>query len=192
MTVSPEGADDRIDRLVAAALTALNADPGASMAAIAEAAGVGRATLHRHFAGRDELVLEIGTRSLGRWEASLVASGAPDLADGDADAHRAILDDLIRRYVRDADDFSFALTNPEIERIPVLADTCMRLIAMENRVFGSAQRAGVLRDDVPTEWIGHVLFGLLKSGLDAQRYGDVAPRLIPDLVVDTFFAAVGR
>lgn len=202
MSVSSESPDGRGDRIMAAALSTLNADAGASMARIAEAAGISRATLHRRFATRDDLVLEIGRQSVGRWEATLRASDVLALtgAEGDAgagaapdpDVLRAALDALVRRYVQDAQDFGFALTNPEIEQIPELAETCLRLIALETRVFVAAQRVGVLRDDQPAEWIGHVLFGLLKSGLDARRYGDVAPRTIPDLVAGTFFAAAGR
>ncbi|MSW53153.1 MAG: TetR family transcriptional regulator, partial [Actinobacteria bacterium] len=79
MNVSGGSFDARGDQIVTAALATLNADPGASMAEIAEAAGVGRATLHRRFATRDDLVLEIGHRSLGRWEATLRASGVLEL-----------------------------------------------------------------------------------------------------------------
>lgn len=194
MNVSSAGSGDRDDRLVASATATLNADAGASMAAIAEAAGVGRATLHRRFATRDDLVVALGTRAFARWEAALHDSGALALADagGDAGALRAALEDLVRRFVREAADYSFAMTHPDVERHPALADTCARLVALDVRVLTAAQRAGILRDDVPAEWIDHVLFGLLRSGLDAARYGDVAPRAIPDLVLSTFFAAVGR
>lgn len=187
------GGGSREDQLVASALVTLNADPGASMAQIATAAGVGRATLHRHFATREELVREIGERGLGRWEASLRASGLSTLeADAGADAFRAALEDLLARYVQDAEDFGFALTNPEIERHPDLRDRCLALVELESRGLAAAQRAGVLRDDVPPEWIDHVLFGLLRAGLDAHHYENVAPRLIPGLVAGSFFAAVGR
>lgn len=185
--------DGRVDQLLSAALVALNADASASMAQIATAAGVGRATLHRHFATRDDLIHEIGDRGISRWEASLRDSGAAGLAEtGDADAQRAALHDLVARYTQDAEDFGFALTNPEIQQHPDLRDRCLALIAIETRVFTAAQRAGVLRDDVPAEWIGHVLFGLLRSAIDARHYENVAPRAIPGLVHSTFFAAVGR
>ena len=194
MSVSSGGSPDRGDeRLLGAALRALNADPAATMAQIAAAAGVGRATLHRHFATRDDLVLALGGRGLDRWEASLRAGTALRVVGtDDADAHRAALEDLVRRYVVDAADYAFALTHPEIERHPDLAGTVRRLIDLETAVLASAQRVGVLRDDQPAAWLDHVLFGLLRAGLDAERYGDVAPRAIADHVVSSFLAAAGR
>lgn len=48
------------DRIVAAAGAALAADPTLSMAALAKAAGVSRATLHRHFRTRARLLEAIG------------------------------------------------------------------------------------------------------------------------------------
>ena len=180
-------------RLLAAASGALNADAAATMGQIAAAAGVGRATLHRHFATREDLVVAVGDFALDRWEATLHASGALALDPGaPAARHREVLDDLVRRFVADAGDFSFALTNPDMERHPALVERVGALIALDVRVLAAAQAAGVLRDDVPPEWLDHVLFGLLRAGLDAERYGDVAPRAIPDLVASTFFAAVGR
>ncbi|MGE4428192.1 MAG: TetR/AcrR family transcriptional regulator, partial [Solirubrobacteraceae bacterium] len=120
MTVSPL-AQEPDDPILVAALRALNADPTASMAQIAEAAGVGRATLHRHFASREVLLHEIGVHALDRWEASLRASGVVVATGGDdADVHRTALRAMVERYVGDTETFSFALTSPELEAHPDL------------------------------------------------------------------------
>lgn len=44
------------DAIVEAAFAVFSKNPSAALSDVAERAGVGRATLHRHFAGRDELV----------------------------------------------------------------------------------------------------------------------------------------
>ena len=46
-------------RLVESARAAFLADPSASLASIAKAAGVGQGTLYRHFSGREELLLAV-------------------------------------------------------------------------------------------------------------------------------------
>ena len=59
----------------------LVADPGASLAEVAEAAGIGRTTLHKHYATRDELVRAVGHRALDRCEqvvATAEETGADD------------------------------------------------------------------------------------------------------------------
>ena len=47
-------------QIVEAARTALAADPGATMATIARGAGVSRATVHRYFAARADLLVAVG------------------------------------------------------------------------------------------------------------------------------------
>ena len=74
------------DEILATAQRHLNLDPRASMAVLASAAGVGRATLHRHFASREDLLHELGTRSLDRWEAYTEAKEAMFFYTDTADA----------------------------------------------------------------------------------------------------------
>src|SRR5690349_7306737 len=103
---------DTGERILVAAQRHLNQHPTASLADLAAAADVGRATLHRYFAGRDDLLVELGGRSIDRWEQSLTEAGVEAATtSGDAEAIRTCLDDLLPRYVADSDDFGFALTD---------------------------------------------------------------------------------
>ena len=54
--------------LLDVAAAVLVADPAASLAEVAEAAGIGRTTLHKHYATRDDLVRAVGHRAIDLWE----------------------------------------------------------------------------------------------------------------------------
>ncbi|MCH1866060.1 TetR/AcrR family transcriptional regulator [Nocardioides sp. CFH 31398] len=180
------------EQVLDAALRTLNADPTASLATIAEAAGVGRATLHRHFPGRDDLVRELGDRSLDRWEQTQDASGMADaIADGGAEAVTACLHSMFPRLVVDAEDHGFALTDSFLVCDPELA---ARTAALEEREVGlwrTAQAAGVVRPELPARWYLHAGYGLLVAARDALRAGDVARRDVADLVLDTLLHGIG-
>lgn len=179
------------DTVLGAAQRLLTTDPTASMAQIAAAAGVGRATVHRHFASREELLHEIGRRSLDTWAASL-ASVADAAASGDPTRIRAALEDLLAQFVADAEAAGIALTDPTVINEPGLRARAEVLFAEEVALYAAAQEAGVLRADVPARWLGHTVYGLLVSVRDALVAGDVARRDAVDLVRSTFFEGAAR
>lgn len=180
------------DEILASAQRHLNVDPRASMAVLAAAAGVGRATLHRHFASREDLLHELGTRSLDRWEASLDGADAHGAAgSGDAARIEACLRDLLGRYLADSDDFGFALTDAFLTSAADLLARSDGLFDREVELYVAAQTTGVLRDDLPPRWLGHAVYGLLVAAREAMRDGDVARRDLDETVVSTFFTGGG-
>lgn len=175
------------DTVLAAAQRLLTTEPTASMAQIAAAAGVGRATVHRHFATREDLLREIGSRSLDAWEEIL---GEVDVegavASGDAARIRVAMDDMIGRYVADSEEFGIALTDSTVINDPALKARADALFTREVALYAAAQAAGVLRADVPARWLGHSVYGLLIAVRDALVAGDIARRDAIELVRSTF------
>jgi AcrR family transcriptional regulator len=179
------------DSILAAAMRCLNADPRASMADLATAAGVGRATLHRHFSSRDDLLQELGTRSLDQWEQSMRDAGAPDaVASGDPARIEACLRDLIGRYLDDHDTFGFALTDPYCTSAPDLSERTEQLALRESELLAAGQRAGLLRSDLPARFLSSAIYGLLVGARDALRSGRIARRDLEQYVVVTFLEGV--
>ncbi|KRC46257.1 MULTISPECIES: TetR/AcrR family transcriptional regulator [unclassified Nocardioides] len=175
------------DTVLAAAQRLLTTDPTASMAQIATAAGVGRATVHRHFASREDLLREIGGRSLDRWSESLALADVPGaIASGEPERIRACLDELLRQFVADSEDFGIALTDLTVLNDGDLKARADVYFAQEVALYAAAQAAGVLRADVPARWLGHTVYGLLVAVRDALVAGDVARRDAADLVLSTF------
>lgn len=176
------------DTVLAAGQRLLTQDPTASMAQIAAAAGVGRATVHRHFASRDDLLREIGLRSLERWQEELVAVGVADVvASADPARIRACLDELLGQYVGDSEDFGIALTDPTVLNDPTLKARADALFEEEIALYAAAQEEGVLRADVPARWLGHIVYGLLVAARDALVAGDIARREAEAMVSAAFF-----
>lgn len=179
-------------QVLAAAQRQLNVDPRSPMAAIAEAAGIGRATLHRHFASRETLLTEIGQRSLDRWESRLeqreVAAVA---ASGDRERIAACLAGLLDDYVTDFEDFGFALTDTYMCTEPTLVARTRELADREIELYAAGQAAGLLRQDVSPRWIEHTLYGVLVAARDALNEGDVPRRELGTLVHATLLGGVG-
>src|SRR5437868_11450972 len=179
------------DQIVAAAIQHLNHDPAASMAEIAKATGVSRATLNRHFAGREELLIALGHHAMDDWEAAQEEGGFEAAAcSTDPEVIIDALQAYLRGLVTHAEQHSFALTDLGMS-IPELRERSDRLESREIALFEAAQRAGVLRSDLPARWISNVGYGLLLAVRESLNRGDVARRDLPRVLNETFFHGTG-
>jgi len=180
------------DAILAAATRRLNQNPAASMADLAQAIGISRATLHRHFATREELLHKLGLRAVGDWEQAYREVG---VAEATASGDPALLADTIRRlvhrYVATIDEYGFALTDHVVAGNDDVLEWIERLEEQGVAFIAAAQRAGVLDPDLPTRWISDALYGLLIGARDSLRAGNVARRDLADLVVGTLLRGVG-
>lgn len=180
------------DEVLDGALVQVNADPTSSMADIAAAIGISRATLNRHFASREALLRELGLRSLDRWEQSLDASGMDAAGrSGDPDAIRAALTAMVHAFVADIHEYGFTLTDHVIAVMPDLVERTEALIDREVAFYAAAQTAGVLRRDLPARWIDSLMLGILVAARESLRRGDVARREMPAIAVTTLLEGAG-
>ncbi|MFI6292591.1 TetR/AcrR family transcriptional regulator [Nonomuraea sp. NPDC050790] len=177
------------DEIVAVAIHHLNHAPNASMAEIAQAAGISRATLHRHFSTRADLQYELATRALDAWAKTHATVGLADAlrADLDAEALRRVIDELLTGHLAHADEHGFALTDHTMDGRQDLERRAGELEALEVDLFAAAQRAGVLRADLPPRWVSNIVYGLLVAVRESMRRGDVARRDVPTLFLETFY-----
>lgn len=140
-----------------AAMRVLAERPGASMSELADACGLGRATLYRHFATREDLVAAIQAEAVQAGEEALAAATLDEGTATDA-LRRAItalvgVGDRYRLLAREA-----AVDPSMLQRQPGVAG---QLLAVVRR----GQQAGELRDDLPPDWILPALAGLLVLAL---------------------------
>ncbi|WP_448006433.1 TetR/AcrR family transcriptional regulator [Agromyces bauzanensis] len=156
------------DAILDAAVGCLTDDPGASMADVAKATGLTRATVYAHFPSREQLLEAVLVRTIDRSEAELAEL---DL-EGDA---VAALDRLVRRSWRIVDSFHRLLGAAEEalsnERIMAHhAEPMARVQALIER----GQREGSMRRDLDAEWLTSCFSALLHAAAAELRAGRLA------------------
>ncbi|MFG3436686.1 TetR/AcrR family transcriptional regulator [Nonomuraea sp. NPDC047897] len=176
------------EQIMTAAIRHLNGDPTASMAELAEAVGVSRATLHRHFSSREELMLALGRRALERWQEAQEAAGVTAAAEsGDRDRIEEALTALLTCVVTVTDEYGFALTDHAMAVHPELARRSDELEEQEIALYAAGQCAGLIRADLPARWVSGTVFGLCVAVREGLRRGDIARRDVPRLVHESFW-----
>ena len=152
------------DAIIEAAFRTWSADPAASLEEIAALAGVGRATLHRHFAGREDLLEKLGL--LARAEMEERANAACIGATSHTDALRRIMAAMIAlgdRHWFLARAFPPAGTGaaPEERR------TEARFLS----VIAEATEEGTFHPDCPPTWIATSFDHLIHAAWGEVREG---------------------
>ncbi|WP_236051214.1 TetR/AcrR family transcriptional regulator, partial [Nonomuraea cypriaca] len=174
-------------QIMTAAIQHFNDNPAASMAQLAEAAGISRATLHRHFSSREELMVALGHRAHEQWEQVQKSAGVIEAtACGDSEALSKALAALLAGLVEVADAYGFGLTDYAMAVHPELRRRADELEEREVAFYAAAQRAGLLRADLPARWVSNTVYGLLVAVRESLRRGDVARRDVPHLLLTTF------
>ncbi len=168
------------DAIMAAAVERVNADPRASMAEIAESAGVGRVTLYAHFPSREQLLRQVLNRIMDRTEASFAAI---DVTQGPW----AALDQLVDSSWRLLADLTGVLVAVE-QAIPadLHAEHQHRPMTKVREILRMGRSAGVFRDDQPAEWQSACYLAILHAAAAEVRAGrlrdDDAGRLVKESI----------
>ncbi|MGV9308980.1 MULTISPECIES: TetR/AcrR family transcriptional regulator [unclassified Nonomuraea] len=170
--------------ILAAAAATLARDRKATLADIAEAAQVGRSTLHRYFADRNELMAAAIVDSFGAVEDSVRAAA---IDQGPAlEAMRR----LIAAMVESGDRLAFLFGDPHVLEeftdrfepdmsVPTTLDLIKR-----------GQEEGVFDPAASPEWIQRVVWALTYTGWEAAEKGELPRHGITATVIRTFESGV--
>ena len=175
-------AERRARALLDHAVQVLVADPGASLAEVAEAAGISRTTLHKHFATREDLVRAVGLRAVTRWEQAV-----DEVADGPDGGLR----DLMTAAIDCGPQLKFIWRSPALDGDDELI---RRRGAVEQRsqaVLLRARKLGVIAAGVPDWWLLESFYALSYTAFEMMRSGHLAPLDAPGLALNTLLHGIG-
>ncbi|MEM6327773.1 MAG: TetR/AcrR family transcriptional regulator [Bacteroidota bacterium] len=170
--------------LLNAAAVVLARNPGAPLADIAAEAGIGRATLHRRYATRTDLLRALALESLEQTEQVL----AP-LLTGDtrgADRLAAVADALVPLGAR----FHFLMSEIAIYDDPEVSGAYEAHLTRLGSLIESLKADDALAPDVPTAWGVIALDALVWGAWSAVEEGYLARRDAPVLVTRTLLTGL--
>lgn len=157
------------DSLLNAAVATLGANPGASLQEIADAAGISRATLHRRFAGREELILAISEWAIGQLE------GINDSVELSGLRGRAAIEALLESAIQLAPKIGFLISEHSLECNQKFMNRVDTAQQHWHRLIEDGQRLGEIRVDLPSRWIADAIEGLMLAVFHGVRRGLTAP-----------------
>jgi TetR/AcrR family transcriptional repressor of mexCD-oprJ operon len=163
--------------ILEAAARVLGRRPDAAMADIADEAGVGRATLYRHFPTRDSLLQ--GAEEAGIAE---LTEGIEAANLGDLTVERAIAR-LVSVFLRTGAKYAAFITQDEDHPDAVEKQ---RVIQPVRDVIDRGVREGVLRADPPADVLFEMFSALLERALWLTVSATTTPEAATDAVVDLF------
>ena len=170
--------------ILEAAARLLVVDRGASMERIAEAAGVGRTTLHRHFRNREALIRAIAMDAIEECEAAIERAR---LEEGSV---RGATERLFDALIPVGERYHFLLAEAQLEDDPELKASEGRIDAPIRALIERGKQDGTFRAGVPSAWILHAVGALLFAAWEGVRDGDLAPRDTTRLVTETLLFGV--
>lgn len=180
---SPEsGTRNRTRRaILTAGATALCRNRAATLADIAEAADVGRSTLHRYFPDREELVTAVIADSIQGLTRSVsearIDEGPP----------REAMRRLVAAMVDVGDRLLFLFSDPRtLEGVGQCGDSETREDRSVIELIERGQAAGVFDPHVSADWIQRVLWGLVYTGCEAANDGSLPRHGVTAAVIRTF------
>jgi len=155
---------------------ALSANHGASTGEIAAAAGISRATLHRVFGGRDEMLESVYGWLLDQVSAQFDKAG---IDDGPVlPAFDLLVDDSYTL----AQSYWLLIATPQLEKVPELNAGIETQDLRLEKLFARGQAEGLFRPDLPARWLAYSLGSQVMSAWYLVDEGHAGARDVPRLV----------
>jgi len=173
--------DRNREAILEAAIGVLGAQPDAGIAEVAAAAGVGRATVYRHFTSREELLealrLHASEEARARFDAARVDEGDPVAA----------LERLVSAMLALGDRYRVIFPQDRENR-PRRSEVLLKPLT---RVIARAQAEGAIDPEIPPAWVIAALRALLRGAVEEIEARRLARDAAATRVVRTLVRGVG-
>ncbi len=174
---------ERVLKEAAALLTRRASTP---MDEIARAAGISRATLHRHFAGRDALIRALEEHGIAQF---VQAMDAARLDEGDAA-------EALRRLIAEAEPvagvLAFLFTENQLFEDGEINAGWAELDDRIAALFRRGQEEGDFRIDLSAAWLTEAFYGLIGAGAWAVHEGRVARNDLNHSIAELLLGGIRR
>lgn len=174
------------EQVLRSAAALLTRKSTATMDEVARAAGIGRATLHRHFAGRDALVRALENLGIQEFGAAL------DAAALDEGTSEEALRRLVAAVEPSAGLLSFLVTENQLFEGDEVNEGWSRLDAWVSAFFLRGQERGEFRIDLTPAWLTEALYALISSGAWTVQTGRVAGQDFQHMIVELLLGGARR
>lgn len=165
--------------ILEAGFEVLNRNPSATLSEIAAHAGVGRATLHRHFSGRDDLMRALAKRAMEELEEAV--DEATRNTESNVDGLRCALQAMIPLATRQW----FLATDP-VAHEPEIAAALQADKALLLEEIEAARAEGAFAPHFSGEWIAETYEALLFAAWTLVRDGEATPKQAASMAWTTF------
>ncbi|MCF3123268.1 TetR/AcrR family transcriptional regulator [Streptomyces silaceus] len=174
------------EQVLRSAAALLTRKSTSTMDEVARAAGISRATLHRHFAGRDALVRALEELGLQECEAALGRARLDE--DGACDALRRLLKEIEPA----AGLLAFLVTENQLFEGEEQHEGWSRIDARLAALFRRGQENGEFRIDLTPVWLTEALYGLIGSAAWAVLDGRVAAKDFSYMIAELLIGGAQR
>lgn len=174
---------DARNAIIEAAFLVYADRPTASLGDVAERAGVGRATLHRYFPGRADLIKALALTAMAELDEAAATQTAD--AQGYGDGFRLAMHAIVPLANR-----QWFLAHEGVEADPDVAAAYQESRNQLHADVEAAKAEGFFAADIPTAWIVTVFENLIYAAWSQVRAGEATPKQAAELAWRTLSSGV--
>lgn len=173
-------------RIIETAIKAMAQNPKATMDEIAELAGVGRATVYRHYRTREVLIRELLLEAQSEFNNIVM----PILNSSNPPMEK--LSEAVKCLIPLGGTFRFLMDESVYAGISGVNDIYNEFKECWRTLIKELKSVGELSQQLSETWIAYCLDSLIYTAWEAIYYGDIARNDATDLVLNTFLNGVAN